>query len=205
MASSLQRSQSELANLLEEQAALRRVATLVAEGTPPEKVFPTVNEEVARLLDVDGTRLVRYEADGTATIVASWGEPTIVPAGTRIALDGRNIASLVRSSGRPARIEDYENAPGSVAAIARERGVRSAVGAPITVEGVIAGLTLRPPTSCVDAGECGLVAVRTVLLMRYPQRCSAWTHGGLLVLDATTLPRFVPAVYPTPSAGVRNR
>ena len=89
---------------------------------------------MARLLDVDGTRLVRYEADGTATIVASWGEPTIVPAGTRIALDGRNIASLVRSSGRPARIEDYENAPGSVAAIARERGVRSAVGAPITVE-----------------------------------------------------------------------
>ena len=139
MASSLQRSQSELANLLEEQAALRRVATLVAEGTPPEKVFPAVNEEVARLLDVDGTRLMRYEADGTATIVASWGEPTIVPAGTRIALDGRNIGSLVRSSGRPARIEDYEDAPGSAAAIARERGVRSAVGAPITVEGRLWG------------------------------------------------------------------
>jgi signal transduction histidine kinase len=139
MASSLQRSQSELANLLEEQAALRRVATLVAEGTPPEKVFPAVNEEVARLLDVEGTRLMRYEADGTATFVASWGEPTIVPAGTRIALDGRNIASLVRSSGRPARIEDYEDAPGSVAALARERGVRSAVGAPITVEGQLWG------------------------------------------------------------------
>jgi signal transduction histidine kinase len=139
MASSLQRSQSELANLLEEQAALRRVATVVAEGTPPDKVFPAVNEEVARLLDVDGTRLMRYEADGTATIVASWGEPTIVPAGTRIALDGRNIGSLVRSSGRPARIEDYEDAPGSAAAIAREGGVRSTVGAPITVEGRLWG------------------------------------------------------------------
>jgi signal transduction histidine kinase len=139
MATSLQHSQSELANLVEEQAALRRVATLVAEGTPPEKVFPAVNEEVARLLDVDGTRLMRYEADGTATMVASWGESTIVPAGTRIALDGRNIASLVRSSGSPARIEDYQDAPGSVAAIARERGVRSAVGAPITVEGRLWG------------------------------------------------------------------
>jgi signal transduction histidine kinase len=139
MASSLQRSQSELANLLEEQATLRRVATLVAEGTPPEEVFPAVNEEVARLLDVDGTRLVRYESDGTATIVASWGEPTIVPAGTIIAPDGRNIASLVRSSGRPARIEDYEDASGSAASIARERGVRSAVGAPITVEGRLWG------------------------------------------------------------------
>jgi HAMP domain-containing protein len=132
MAGSLQRSQSELANLLQEQAALRRVA-------PPEKVFPAVNEEVARLLDVDGTRLMRYEADATATFVASWGEPTIVPAGTRIELDGRNIASLVRNSGRPARIEGYEDAPGSVAAIAREAGVRSAVGAPITVEGRLWG------------------------------------------------------------------
>jgi signal transduction histidine kinase len=134
MAGSLQRSQSELANLFEEQAALRRVATLVAEGAPPEKVFPAVNEEVGRLLGVDGTRLMRYESDGTATFVASWGELTIVPAGTRITLDGRNIGSLVRSSGRPARIEDYADAPGSAAAIARERGVRAAVGAPITVE-----------------------------------------------------------------------
>jgi signal transduction histidine kinase len=140
MASSLQRSQSELANLLEEQAALRRVATLVAEGTPPEKIFPAVNEEVARLLDVDGTRLMRYEVDGTATFVASWGEPTIAPAGTRIALDGRSIGSLVRSSGGSARIEDYEDAPGSLAAIARERGVRSAIGAPITVEGRLWGV-----------------------------------------------------------------
>ena len=139
MAGSLQRSQSELADLLDEQAALRRVATVVAEGTPPEKVFPAVNEEVARLLDVDGTRLMRYEADGTATIVASWGEPTIFPAGTRIALDGRNIGSLVRSSGRPARIEDYKDAPGSVAAIAREVGIRATVGAPIRVEGRLWG------------------------------------------------------------------
>jgi signal transduction histidine kinase len=139
MASSLQRSQSELGNLLEEQAALRRVATLVAGGTPPEKVFPAVNEEVARLLDFDGTRLMRYEADETASIVASWGEPTIVPAGTRIPLDGRSIGSLVRSSGGPARIEGYDDVPGAVAEIAREGGVRWAVGAPITVEGRLWG------------------------------------------------------------------
>jgi signal transduction histidine kinase len=139
MAGSLQRSQSELADLLAEQAALRRVATVVAEGTPPEKVFPAVTEEVARLLDVDGTRLMRYEADGTATIVASWGEPTIVPEGTRMSLEGRNIGALVRSDGKPARIEDYEDAPGPTAAIARETGVRSTVGAPIMVEGRLWG------------------------------------------------------------------
>ena len=139
MAGSLQRSQSELADLLAEQAALRRVATVVAEGTPPEEVFPAVTEEVGRLLDIDGTRLMRYETDGTVTIVASWGDPTIVPVGTRITLEGRNIGSLVRSSGRPARIEDYEDAPGSAAAIARELGVRSTIGAPIMVEGRLWG------------------------------------------------------------------
>jgi signal transduction histidine kinase len=139
MAGSLQRSQSELADLLAEQAALRRVATVVAEGTPPEKVFPAVTEEVARLLDVDGTRLMRFETDGTATIVASWGEPTIVPVGTRITLEGRNIGALVRSSGKPTRIDDYEDAPGSAAAIAREGGIRSTVGAPIMVEGRLWG------------------------------------------------------------------
>jgi signal transduction histidine kinase len=139
MAGSLQRSQAELADLLAEQAALRRVATVVAEGTPPEKVFPAVTEEVARLLDVDGTRLMRYETDGTATIVACWGEPTIVPVGTRITLEGRNIGALVRSSGKPTRIDDYENAPGSAAAIAREGGIRSTVGAPVMVEGRLWG------------------------------------------------------------------
>jgi len=139
MAGSLQRSQSELADLLAEQAALRRIATVVAEGTPPEKVFPAVTEEVARLLDVGGTRLMRYETDGTATIVASWGEPTIVPVATRITLEGHNIGSLVRSGGKPARIEDYEDAPGSAAAIAREGGIRSTVGAPIMVEGRLWG------------------------------------------------------------------
>ncbi|GAA1232845.1 sensor histidine kinase [Pseudonocardia alaniniphila] len=139
MAGSLERSQAELADLLAEQAALRRVATVVAEGTPPEKVFPAVTEEVARLLDVDGTRLMRYEADGTATIVASWGELTIVPVGTRITLEGRNIGSLVRSTGKPTRIDDYADAPGSAAAIARERGIRSTIGAPIMVEGRLWG------------------------------------------------------------------
>jgi len=138
MGSSLQRSQSDLADLVAEQAALRRVATLVAQATPPEKVFPAVNEEVGCLLAVDGTRLIRYEADGTATIIASWGEP-IIPAGTRITLEGRNIAALVRSSGQPVRIDSFADATGPLAAIMRDHHVRRAVGAPITVEGRLWG------------------------------------------------------------------
>jgi signal transduction histidine kinase len=139
MAGSLERSQADLARLLAEQAALRRVATLVAQETSPEAVFQAVNEEVGRLLDVHGTRLMRYEADGTTTIVAGWGQPGIVPAGTRISLAGRNIGSMVRSTGRPARLGTYENATGAIAAVLREHGVHSAVGAPVTVEGRLWG------------------------------------------------------------------
>jgi signal transduction histidine kinase len=139
MGNSLHRSQAELAGLLAEQAALRRVATLVAQATPPEAVFPAVNEEVARLLGVDATRLMRYEADGTATVVASWGEETVIPAGTRIALAGRNVAAIVRSSGRPVRIDSFADAPGPLSATLREHGVQSAVGAPVTVEGRLWG------------------------------------------------------------------
>ena len=140
MAGSLQRSQAELEGLLDEQAALRRVATLVAQATPPEKVFPAVSEEVARLLGVDGTRMMRYEADGTVTIMAGSGEPAIIPAGTRIALEGRNIAALVRSTSTPARVDSFADAPGPLAAIHRDHGVRSGVGAPITVEGRLWGV-----------------------------------------------------------------
>ncbi len=139
MGSSLQRSQSDLAQLLAEQAALRRVATLVAQATPPEDVFPAVNEEVARLLGVDATRLMRYEADETATVVASSGEETVIPAGTRVTLEGRNVAALVRGSGQPVRIDSFADAPGPLAAVLHEHGVDSAVGAPVTVEGRLWG------------------------------------------------------------------
>ena len=60
--------------LAEEQAGLRRVATLVARELPPAEVFASVAEEVGRLLRVEDTSVVRYEDDETATIVASSNE-----------------------------------------------------------------------------------------------------------------------------------
>ena len=60
------------ARLAEEQAALRRVATLVARRVPQEEVFTTVTEEVGRLFPVDSAGMSRYEPDGTLTFVGSW-------------------------------------------------------------------------------------------------------------------------------------
>ncbi len=71
--------QARLGQLAEEQAALRRVATLVARATPPEEVFAAVAEEVGQLLRVDLATMGRYEPGRTATTVATWG-----PAGKNL-------------------------------------------------------------------------------------------------------------------------
>jgi signal transduction histidine kinase len=119
-----------------EQAALRRVATLVARGVPPATVFSAVVEEAGRLLDVDIAYLLRYESGDTVSVVAAWNrDGGSAPVGDRWTLEGTNVAALVRATGRPARVDDQADAPGRIAAIMREAGVRSSVGCPIVVEG----------------------------------------------------------------------
>jgi PAS domain S-box-containing protein len=133
-------SREELARLADEQAALRRVATLVAREAPPAEIFAAVAEELGRLLDVAATRLVRYEHDESATIVASWGRlADAVPVGTRMPLGGLNVISLVARTRRPARIDDYAQATGPIAAYGRRLDARGAVGGPIVVAGRLWG------------------------------------------------------------------
>src|SRR5258708_22190899 len=84
-----------------EQAALRRVATLVARGAAPEEVLDAVTEEAGRLLGAAYASMARYDPEGTRTIVAAWSSdagPTF-PAGDQIRLGGRDEAALVRQSG----------------------------------------------------------------------------------------------------------
>lgn len=141
MAGSLEASEGDLRRLVEQQAALRRVATLVAQTAPPTQVFEAVTREVGLLSGADLARMERFETDGTVTGVAGWstGEGQLV-VGTRLALEGVNIAALVRQTRRPARVESLADAPGSIAAEARALGIRSSVGCPIVVAGRIWGV-----------------------------------------------------------------
>ena len=144
-------SRAGVTRLAADQAALRRVATLVARAVPPEDVFAAVVEEVGRLLPVDFADLGRCEPDGTITVLAAWGKTRAVfPVGARVRLGGKNATTLVAQTGRPARIESYADASGPIGAPTRETGVRSAVGTPITVEGhlwgvMAAGWSLEEP------------------------------------------------------------
>jgi signal transduction histidine kinase len=135
-------NRADLARLAEEQAALRRVATLVARGAPPEEVFAAVAEEVGQLLPVDSAALCRYEPDGALTFVSQWGSAAArFPVGSRWMLGGHNLGTLVLQTGRPARIDSYaESSSGTLGVGVREAGLRSAIGTPIIVEGRLWGL-----------------------------------------------------------------
>ena len=142
--------------LAEEHAALRRVATLVARGASPAEVCETVAAEVARLLGSDFSLVGRYEADGTLTHVASHPLELLSQLGPRTVLDGDDLASIVQRSGKSTSI-NYDDAPGPVAALARELGVRCAVGAPIVVDdqvwGVMAAGWALPGKASSEAAE----------------------------------------------------
>jgi hypothetical protein len=134
------KSRSALARLAEEQAALKRVAILVARGTPSEQVFAAVSEEVGRLLSVDVTNMCRYEPDNTMTFVAAWarGDEGFRPGG-RWPLEGQNLATLVFETSRSVRMDNYAGASGPLSVAAQETGIRSAVASPIIVEGRLWG------------------------------------------------------------------
>src|SRR5271168_2788277 len=129
--------------LVAEQAALRRVATLVARGVGPLEVFGAVAEEMRRCVPAATAGLWRFETDGEITIVAAAAHPAALkkwPVGTRTTLEGNTIAALVQHSGRPARIDSYDNIATPIAARVRAVGVRAAVGVPIIVDGRVWGL-----------------------------------------------------------------
>src|SRR6267154_430567 len=133
--------QTRLRQLADEQAALRRVATLVARGAPADELFAAVPQEAGQLLQADQTTMIRYGSDGTSTVVAGWrrnGEP-VPPVGDRQRLGGKNLTTIIGRTRRPARIDSYADASGGPAAAAREAGFRAAAGVPVIVHGRLWG------------------------------------------------------------------
>ena len=127
--------------LLEEQAALRRVATLVATAGEPARVFPVVTEEVGRLLGAQTSNMVRYRHDGTADVIGQWNEPGVpsVPVGARLELDGDTLTPRICRSGQPERVDDFSGLTGRLAERLQKLGICSGVGAPIAFDGELWG------------------------------------------------------------------
>ena len=132
---------AELRRVADEQAALRRVATLVAQGVPADEVFAALASETRRILDFDIATLLRLEPDGTVTAVAADATlPLPLAVGDRrMTLPEGAVARVIRT-GRPARVDRYQGQPGSMEDHLRSLGYDGSAAAPIVVEGHLWGV-----------------------------------------------------------------
>jgi signal transduction histidine kinase/PAS domain-containing protein len=136
-------ARAEVERLAEEQAVLRRVAMLVAQGASPTAVFDAVAGEMEGLLDADGVTVSRYEPGDEVTLLAHHGsKASRVPPGTRVRPEAESVTATVRRTERPARMEHYEGIHGAIAQLVQTLGVNAAVGAPIVVEGRLWGVII---------------------------------------------------------------
>ena len=141
-------ARTELRGFAGEQAALRRVATLVARGAAPQEVFAAVTAEAGRAVSADFTSLWRYDPDGAVTAVGNWGadRPYPMPVGTWLPAGGANVHTDVFRTHRPARLDRIEKDPGAGLAPSIAAGVRSGVGVPVWVEGKLWGAMVASST-----------------------------------------------------------
>ncbi|MGO9552889.1 GAF domain-containing protein [Mycobacterium sp.] len=147
---SLRELAESLSVLARQQAALRRVATLVARGVSQSEVFSAVAEEMAGCLNVGNAEVLRFEDDGAATVVvASYAEPGVphLSLGERLSTEGDNVAATVSRTRQSARMDNWEGAAGPIAQRVRELGVRSRIGAPIVVDERLWGIAVVATTA----------------------------------------------------------
>jgi signal transduction histidine kinase len=138
--------------LAQQQAALRRVATLVARGVQPSDLYSVAVTELARGLAVEHVTLIEFDADDRGLVLATRDMPgrAKFEVGERLPLDGDNLAVRIRRTGKPGRIDDYQLFDGTIAARLHDMGLHSGVGAPITVDettrgALITGSAQRAP------------------------------------------------------------
>jgi GGDEF domain-containing protein len=129
--------------IAEEQSSLRRVATAVAAGSPPEAIFALVSSEVGRLLGADAASIGRYVGDRRLHVMGVWQGRT--ETGTIIEVEPDDELARVRSAGAPIRIDRYRAGAHSRA---HRFGYRAFVGAPVhagsTIWGVLVAGARRP-------------------------------------------------------------
>jgi signal transduction histidine kinase len=143
-----EQAQEESRRLADEQHALRRVATLVAQEVSTDEVLQAVTREAGLQCGADLARMESFEPDGTVRAVAAWSRDGAVAlaVGERFRLDGESIAARVRDSGLPARVDSFAGTSGPIAREAQAAGIRASVGCPIVVGGRIWGVIAASKT-----------------------------------------------------------
>jgi signal transduction histidine kinase len=157
-AETAERSASEGAQhaLTAEQAALRRIATLVASEAASKRVFEQVTTEAAQTVGALAASLARFDEDGTVVFVGGWSESGTLafPVGSRLPLEETGILAAVWASSEPQRIDSYEGRAGQVIERFVSFGYGSATAAPVKLGGQVWGaLVAAGPGSPFPAGS----------------------------------------------------
>jgi signal transduction histidine kinase len=143
-----QRQLAELELLAEEQAALRRIATLVAEGATGAEVGAAVTHEIGRLFGAQRASTMRWDGD-SIRIIGSWSTDagSMETTGRVYPLGGDTISTRVVSTGEPARVDSAADLQTD---FAKERwaelGLQASIAAPILVDGDVWGVVIAART-----------------------------------------------------------
>jgi signal transduction histidine kinase len=139
-----------LRELAETEASLRRIAMLVAKGAAPEAVFDIVTKEALRHFGSGTARMIRFEPDGTATMLANEGTtgPHVKVGQPWENYPPTGLTATIQRTEAPARVDDYGDITGGEPYL--REGLRCSVGMPIHVNGRLWGMI------AVGSGDCPL-------------------------------------------------
>src|SRR5687768_17416562 len=149
--------EEELRRLVEEQTALRRVATLVAAGASEVDLVAAVTSEIATLFGAHAANTMRWDGD-SIRVIGDWRLDEQAPsyAGRVFTFGGDTVTARVVNSGLPARID---SAADFATDFARERweelGLHASIGAPIVVDGSVWGVITASRTTPEDPFPLG--------------------------------------------------
>jgi len=185
-----------------EQAALRRVATLVAEGAGPEGVFRAVAGEVGAMFGSDISAIVRFAEDGQAIVLGDIGGPH--ESGKRVSLDPGYVVDQVRRTRRSARFDTDDPSAANMPSLVRSMGIRSAVASPIVVVGKLWGaITAASVRGSLAAGAERHLTEFTELVATAVSNTQARDALAALVDEQAALRRVATLVaHDAPSATV---
>jgi signal transduction histidine kinase len=127
--------------LTAEQAALRRIATLVAGEAASKRVFEEVTAAAAQTIGASAASLARFDPDDTVTFIGAWSRSGTLafPVGSSMSLHGAGVLAAVRETGEPQRIHRYHDLGGPIVDRMTSFGYDSATAAPIKLGGEVWG------------------------------------------------------------------
>jgi signal transduction histidine kinase len=143
-----ERSLEELERVAAEQAALRRIATLVAEGATERELGAAVTSEIGRFFGAQRANTMRWHGD-TLRVIGSWNidEGEVPTTGLVVPYGGDTVTARIVETGAPARVDSVAELQTD---FARERwaefGLQASVGAPIMVDGKVWGVVMASRT-----------------------------------------------------------